>query len=75
MQIKKIIILFFPLFIFSQTVYSQEIKRKKVLSLGEEIPTTPEEEQFNEQLIKLLKGVVQNSCPILNMPVIIVGYH
>ncbi|WP_158999288.1 catalase family protein [Pigmentibacter ruber] len=60
MQIKKIVFLLFPLYLFSQTVYSQEIKRKKVLSLGEEIPTTPEEEQFNEQLIKLLKGVVQN---------------
>ena len=60
MQIKKIIVLFFPLLIFSKTVFSQEIKRKKVLSLGEEIPTTQEEEQFNEQLIKILKGVVQN---------------
>ncbi|WGL60981.1 catalase family protein [Pigmentibacter sp. JX0631] len=60
MRFIKIIILFFPFFVFSQTVFSQEVKRKKVLSLGEEIPSTPEEEQLNEQLIKILKGVVQN---------------
>lgn len=59
MHIKKVIIAFISLFFLSLPVFSQEIKRKKIFSLGEEVSPSLEEEQFNEQLTMILKAVVQ----------------